>query len=114
MSALFANDGAALILTPIVIAMLRALASRTGRHWRSSWRRGSSPTRPVCRWVVSNLVNIVSADFFGIGFGDYASVMVPVDLVSIAATLGALLLFFRGDIPRAYDVGALRTPESDP
>jgi len=60
--------------------------------------------------VVSNLVNIVSADFFRIGFGDYASVMVPVDLVSIAATLGALLLFFRRDIPADYDVGALRAP----
>jgi arsenical pump membrane protein len=60
--------------------------------------------------VVSNLVNIVSADFFGIGFGEYASVMVPVDLVSIAATLSALLLFFRRDIPQAYDVSALRRP----
>jgi arsenical pump membrane protein len=60
--------------------------------------------------VVSNLVNIVSADFFRIGFGDYAAVMVPVDLVSIAATLGALLLFFRRDIPADYDVGALRAP----
>jgi arsenical pump membrane protein len=60
--------------------------------------------------VVSNLVNIVSADFFKIGFGDYAAVMVPVDLVSIAATLGALLIFFRRDIPRNYDVAALRAP----
>lgn len=60
--------------------------------------------------VVSNLVNIVSADFFRIGFGEYASVMVPVDLVSIAATLGALLIFFRRDIPHDYDVAALRAP----
>ena len=36
--------------------------------------------------------------------------MVPVDLVSIAATLGALLLFFRRDIPTDYDVAALRAP----
>ena len=36
--------------------------------------------------------------------------LVPVDLVSLAATLGALLLFCRRDIPGAYDVGALRTP----
>jgi arsenical pump membrane protein len=36
--------------------------------------------------------------------------MVPVDMVSIVATLGALLLFFRRDLPEDYDVGALRVP----
>src|SRR3546814_13425466 len=40
--------------------------------------------------VVSNLVNIVSADFFGIGFGRYASVMVPVNVAAVAATLAVL------------------------
>ncbi|EJU09052.1 arsenical pump membrane protein, partial [Sphingomonas sp. LH128] len=62
--------------------------------------------------VVSNLVNIVSADFFKLGFGEYASVMVPVNLAAIAATLGALMLFFRRDIPANYDVAALRAPRA--
>jgi arsenite/antimonite efflux pump membrane protein len=60
--------------------------------------------------IVSNLVNIVSADFFTIGFAEYASVMVPVDLASIATTLVVLLLFFRRDIPTSYDVAQLRAP----
>ena len=60
--------------------------------------------------VVSNLVNIVSADFFDIRFGEYALVMVPVDLAAVAATLAALLLFFRKDIPASYDVAQLRAP----
>src|SRR3546814_13271381 len=54
--------------------------------------------------VVSNLVNIVSADFFHIGFGEYALVMVPVDLAAIAVTLAALFVFFGKDIPRRYEV----------
>jgi len=109
-SALFANDGAALILTPIVIAMLRALGYGTKAMLAFVMAAGFIADTASLPLVVSNLVNIVSADFFGIGFGEYASVMVPVDLVSIAATLGALLLFFRRDIPQAYDVGALRHP----
>ncbi|RZM18098.1 MAG: arsenic transporter, partial [Sphingomonas sp.] len=109
-SALFANDGAALILTPIVIAMLRALGFKDKATLAFVMAAGFIADTASLPLVVSNLVNIVSADFFNIGFGEYAGVMVPVDLVSIAATLGALLLFFRRDIPATYDVGALRTP----
>ena len=109
-SALFANDGAALILTPIVIAMLRALGFKDKATLAFVMAAGFIADTASLPLVVSNLVNIVSADFFKVGFGEYASVMVPVDLVSIAATLGALMLFFRRDIPQAYDVGALRTP----
>lgn len=43
--------------------------------------------------IVSNLVNIVSADFFHLGFTEYASVMVPVDIAAIIATLVMLHLF---------------------
>ena len=109
-SALFANDGAALILTPIVIAMLRALGFRDKTTLAFVMAAGFIADTASLPLVVSNLVNIVSADFFKIGFGEYAAVMVPVDLVSIAATLGALLLFFRRDIPADYDVEALRAP----
>lgn len=109
-SALFANDGAALILTPIVIAMLRALGFKDKATLAFVMAAGFIADTASLPLVVSNLVNIVSADFFKIGFGTYTSVMVPVDLVSIAATLGVLLLFFRRDLPEDYDVGALRAP----
>ncbi len=109
-SALFANDGAALILTPIVIAMLRALGYKDKATLAFVMAAGFIADTASLPLIVSNLVNIVSADFFRIGFADYASVMVPVDLASIAATLVALLLFFRRDIPVGYDVAQLRKP----
>lgn len=111
-SSLFANDGAALILTPIVIAMLRALGYGDKATLAFVMAAGFIADTASLPLVVSNLVNIVSADFFKLGFGEYASVMVPVDLAAIAATLGALMLFFRRDIPTNYDVAALRTPRA--
>ena len=93
-AALFANDGAALILTPIVIAMLLALAFVMAAGFIAD-----TASLPL---IVSNLVNIVSADFFGLGFAQYASVMIPVDAAAIAATLIMLHLFFRRDIPATY------------
>ncbi len=109
-SALFANDGAALILTPIVIGMLRALGYRDRATLAFVMAAGFVADTASLPLIVSNLVNIVSADFFRIGFADYASVMVPVDLASIAATLVVLLLFFRRDVPTSYDVAQLRAP----
>ncbi len=109
-SALFANDGAALILTPIVIAMLRALGYEEKATLAFVMAAGFIADMASLPLVVSNLVNIVSADFFHLGFARYASVIAPVDLVSIAATLSALMLFFRRDIPGRYDVAQLRAP----
>ena len=111
-SSLFANDGAALILTPIVIAMLRALGYGDKATLAFVMAAGFIADTASLPLVVSNLVNIVSTDFFKLGFGEYASVMVPVDLAAIAATLGALMLFFRRDIPTDYDVAALRAPRA--
>ena len=109
-SSLFANDGAALILTPIVIAMLRALGYGTKATLAFVMAAGFIADTASLPLVVSNLVNIVSADFFKLGFAEYAMVMVPVDLAAIAAMLAALLLFFGRDIPANYDVAQLRAP----
>ena len=111
-AALFANDGAALILTPIVIAMLLALRFTPAATLAFVMAAGFIADTASLPLVVSNLVNIVSVDYFDIGFADYASVMVPVNLVSVAATLGVLMAFFRRDIPNRYDVTQLEEPRS--
>ncbi|BCQ45398.1 hypothetical protein ERHA55_29250 [Erwinia rhapontici] len=109
-AALFANDGAALILTPIVIAMLLALGFSKGTTLAFVMAAGFIADTASVPLIVSNLVNIVSADFFQLGFSDYASVMVPVDLAAIIATLIVLHLFFRKDIPATYDLSLLKSP----
>nr|WP_229428117.1 arsenic transporter [Massilia soli] len=110
-AALFANDGAALILTPIVIAMLVALRFSARATLAFVMAAGFIADTASLPLVVSNLVNIVSADYFGITFARYAAVMVPVNLVSVAATLAALVWFFRKDIPENYDLTQLKRPQ---
>lgn len=110
-AALFANDGAALILTPIVIAMLLALGYSQRSTLAFVMAAGFIADTASLPLIVSNLVNIVSADYFNLGFSEYAAVMVPVNLTAIATTLILLHLFFRNDIPAVYDLSLLKEPK---
>ncbi|GAA0772946.1 hypothetical protein GCM10009108_02420 [Castellaniella ginsengisoli] len=109
-SALFNNDGAALILTPIVVAMLAALRFSSRATLAFVMAAGFIADTASLPLVVSNLVNIVTADYFGIGFARYAAVMTPIDGVAVAASLAVLGAVFRRDIPPRYDVQRLPAP----
>ncbi|GHC48299.1 arsenical pump membrane protein [Alcaligenes pakistanensis] len=109
-SALFANDGAALILTPIVMAMLLALGFSPASTLAFVMAAGFIADTASLPLLVSNLVNIVSADYFKLGFADYAAIMVPVNIVSVLASLAMLMLFFRRDIPAQYRLEQLKQP----
>ncbi|MGB7754996.1 MAG: arsenic transporter [Salinisphaera sp.] len=109
-AAFFANDGAALLLTPIVIAILVRLEFSASAALAFIIATGFVADTASLPLVISNLVNIVSANFFDVAFDRYAAVMVPVDLVSIAATLAVLWLAFGRKIPRRYPVDALDQP----
>lgn len=109
-STLFANDGTALILTPIVMAMLLALGFSPEATLAFVMAAGFIADTSSLPLMVSNLVNIVSANFFDIGFKEYAEIMVPVDIAAIGASLAVLLLYFRTNVPARYDVNQLKQP----
>ncbi len=111
-SAFFANDGAALILTPILLAKMKYLKMKPLAIFAflmAGGFIGDSASNPL---VISNLTNIVTVGYFDIGFIEYAKNMFLPNLLAIFASIVVLWVYFRKDIPLVVDVSTLPKPES--
>jgi arsenical pump membrane protein len=109
-SAFFSNDGGVLIMTPIVLAMMRSLKFEDRWILPFVMASGFIADATSLPLVISNLVNILSADFFGIGFSEYALHMFVPNLVALAAGMLVLYAFYRKHIPSVYDASVVKSP----
>jgi arsenical pump membrane protein len=99
-SALFANDGAALILTPILLAKMRILKLNLKTIVAFLLAGGFISDSASLPFVFSNLTNIVTANYFNIGFAQYFFDMIIPFIVSVTVSIIFLWLILRKDIPK--------------
>jgi arsenical pump membrane protein len=96
----FNNDGTVLIMVPIVLEVTALLGlTRSGRliFLLGIGFMADTASAPL---MMSNLTNILTADFFHIEFGEYAARMFLPGMLAIGATVAVTGLFFRKPIQR--------------
>ena len=105
-SILFANDSAVLILTPIVLEIVTCLGIDSKGKMAYLFSAGLMADTAAMPLITSNPINILSADFFKYSFIDHLIFMGPVAVATIVSSLLLFWLFFRKQIPQAYDTKA--------
>ncbi|NOX16426.1 MAG: arsenic transporter [Epsilonproteobacteria bacterium] len=106
-SALFANDGAALILTPILLAKMKILKLNAKTILAFILAGGFISDSASLPFVFSNLTNIVTANYFHIGFLEYLQNMFIPYIVSTIVSIVVLWVILRKDIPKTIDISLL-------
>lgn len=109
LAGVFANDGAILILTPLLITLFSKLEQPRPRFVAILMLcmafTCDATSLPL---IVSNLTNIITAEYFSLGFNEFFGVMWLPDLTALAA----LMLIFFGLYGRSMPkrISFVRTP----
>jgi arsenical pump membrane protein len=106
----FNNDCTVLIMTPIVLEITALLGMGMKARVAFLLSVGLMADTASATLMVSNLTNILSADFFGISFGDYSRHMAFPGITASMATIAVLILVFGKTIKRDYAAADHSTP----
>ncbi len=93
-AAVLNNDSAVLLLTPLVVLLVRA-AYPEREALVAPFAFAVFMAAGVAPLVVSNPMNMIVADFAGIGFNEYAARMLPIAVVGWAVSYLVLRVIFR-------------------
>ncbi|MGA2450068.1 MAG: ArsB/NhaD family transporter [Polyangiaceae bacterium] len=108
-TAILSLDTTAVILTPIVMALVKRL------------KRPAAPYVVMCAFVanvgslvlpISNLTNILFADAFRLTFAAFAARMIAPQIVALMTTYALLRWHFRRELPSRCDDASLPEPAS--
>ena len=111
-SALFANDGAILVLTPVVYSILKRTKAESRVIMPFIMAVGFIADTASSPFIISNLVNIITTSFFSISFIEYALIMMFPAFVSALASLTFLFLYYRKSLVGSLDISAVPNPRS--
>jgi arsenical pump membrane protein len=107
---LFNNDSAILLLTPMIVALVRRRYPLR-QYLVVPFSFAVFAAAGVAPFVISNPINVVVCSHAGIGFNEYARIMVPVALTGLLVAFLSLALVFRREID---DHIPGRGPEAEP
>ncbi|HEG0610438.1 TPA: arsenic transporter [Campylobacter coli] len=110
LSAFFANDGAILIITPIIIALFSTLKDCKNHAFiLSSFLLSLSFLCDASSnaLIISNLTNIITANYFNLDFLEFAKTMFLPNLFVLLSTIIMVFLIFAKILPKELEINIL-------
>lgn len=112
LSAVLANDGAVLVLTPLVLGLFLRAKNATSLQIIAFL----FATAFVCDissnpLIISNLTNIITAHFHALGFGEFTHAMLLPNLFGIFGALMLFLVLFRAPLRTPLTFRAISKPK---